>query len=32
VKGGPHCIVWTHAEEINTKLLHFLGNDRATVN
>jgi non-heme chloroperoxidase len=30
VKGGPHCVIWTHAEEINTKLLHFLGNDGAT--
>src|SRR5580700_6850740 len=25
VKGGPHCIPWTHAEEINTELLSFLG-------
>jgi len=25
VKGGPHCIVWTHAEEVNTELLSFLG-------
>ena len=32
VKGGPHCIIWTHAKEINTELLHFLGNDGATVN
>jgi non-heme chloroperoxidase len=27
VKGGPHCITWTHAEEINAELLRFLGND-----
>jgi len=25
VKGGPHCIIWTHAEEVNTELLNFLG-------
>jgi non-heme chloroperoxidase len=25
VKGGPHCITWTHAEEVNTELLSFLG-------
>src|SRR4029077_11266548 len=24
VKGGPHCIPWTHAEEINAELLSFL--------
>ena len=24
VKGGPHCITWTHAEEVNTELLNFL--------
>ena len=24
VKGGPHCITWTHAEEVNAELLHFL--------
>ncbi len=24
VKGGPHCIPWTHAEEVNTELLSFL--------
>jgi non-heme chloroperoxidase len=28
VKGGPHCITWTHAEEVNAALLKFL-NDRA---
>ncbi len=25
VKGGPHCITWTHAEEVNAELLNFLG-------
>ncbi len=25
VKGGPHCITWTHAEEVNAQLLDFLG-------
>ncbi len=25
VKGGPHCITWTHADEVNPKLLSFLG-------
>ncbi len=25
IKGGPHCITWTHAEEVNTALLSFLG-------
>ena len=24
VKGGPHCITWTHADEVNTALLNFL--------
>jgi len=24
VKGGPHCITWTHAEEVNAQLLSFL--------
>jgi pimeloyl-ACP methyl ester carboxylesterase len=30
VKGGPHCITWTHAEEVNSKLLSFLGEKSAT--
>lgn len=30
VRGGPHCIIWTHAEEINAELLRFLGGDNAT--
>jgi pimeloyl-ACP methyl ester carboxylesterase len=25
VKGGPHCIIWTHAEEVNGELMSFLG-------
>jgi non-heme chloroperoxidase len=28
VKGGPHCITWTHADEVNAELTGFLG--RAT--
>ena len=25
VKDGPHCITWTHAEEVNAELLNFMG-------
>jgi non-heme chloroperoxidase len=25
VKGGPHCVTWTNAEEVNAELLSFLG-------
>jgi len=25
VKDGPHCITWTHAEEVNDELANFLG-------
>lgn len=25
IQGGPHCITWTHAEEVNAELLSFLG-------
>jgi len=25
MKGGPHCITWTHAEEVNSELSNFLG-------
>jgi non-heme chloroperoxidase len=25
VKGGPHCITWTHSEEVNSELMKFLG-------
>jgi len=28
VKDGPHCITWTHAEQVNGGLLEFLGKDR----
>jgi len=24
IKGGPHCITWTHAEEVNAALMSFL--------
>jgi len=24
IKGGPHCITWTHADEVNAALLDFL--------
>jgi len=26
IKGGPHCITWTHADEVNAALLAFLKN------
>lgn len=26
VKNGPHCITWTHSDEVNTALLDFLKN------
>jgi pimeloyl-ACP methyl ester carboxylesterase len=25
VKDGPHCITWTHADEVNGELVSFLG-------
>jgi non-heme chloroperoxidase len=25
IKDGPHCITWTHAEEVNPELVNFLG-------
>jgi len=25
VKDGPHCITWTHAEQVNSELMSFLG-------
>jgi non-heme chloroperoxidase len=28
VKGGPHCIIWTHAEEVTSELMSFLGEQR----
>jgi hypothetical protein len=29
VKDGPHCITWTHANEVNTELVSFLGKSAA---
>jgi non-heme chloroperoxidase len=29
VKDGPHCITWTHADEVNSELVNFLGKDAA---
>jgi non-heme chloroperoxidase len=29
VKDGPHCITWTHAEEVNSELANFLGKGTA---
>src|SRR5580658_7861528 len=29
VRGGPHCITWTHADEVNTELVNFLGKGAA---
>jgi len=28
VKDGPHCITWTHADQVNGGLLEFLGKDK----
>jgi len=28
VKDGPHCITWTHADQVNSELLEFLGKDK----
>ena len=25
VKDGPHCITWTHADQVNSELMNFLG-------
>jgi len=25
VKDGPHCITWTHADQVNPELVAFLG-------
>jgi pimeloyl-ACP methyl ester carboxylesterase len=25
LKDGPHCVTWTHAEEVNSELVNFLG-------
>ncbi|HXW90979.1 MAG TPA: alpha/beta hydrolase [Terriglobales bacterium] len=29
VKDGPHAVVWTHAEEVNSALVNFLGKELA---
>jgi non-heme chloroperoxidase len=29
LKDGPHCITWTHANEVNTELVSFLGKSAA---
>src|SRR5437867_2524796 len=29
VKGGPHCITWTHAEQVNRELVNFLAEGAA---
>ena len=31
VKDGPHCITWTHAQEVNSELVNFLGKGAAHV-
>ena len=30
VKGGPHCITWTHADEVNAALVRFVGEEAVT--
>jgi non-heme chloroperoxidase len=30
VKGGPHCITWTHADQVNAELVNFLGEGTKT--
>jgi len=30
VNEGPHCISWTHAEQVNRELLDFLGKEKAS--
>jgi pimeloyl-ACP methyl ester carboxylesterase len=30
VKDGPHCITWTHAEEVNRELVEFLGKGKGS--
>jgi len=29
VKDGPHCVTWTHADEVNPKLVSFLAESKA---
>ena len=31
VEDGPHCITWTHAEQVNGGLLEFLGKDKGAL-
>ena len=31
VKGGPHCIPWTHADEVTSALVSFLGEQRTSM-
>ena len=31
VKDGPHCITWTHAEQVNGGLLEFLGKEQGAL-
>jgi non-heme chloroperoxidase len=31
VKDGPHCITWTHAEQVNGGLLEFLGKEKGAL-
>jgi len=28
IKDGPHCVTWTHAEQVNRELVEFLRNDK----
>ena len=28
VEGGPHCITWTHADEVTSELVGFLAGQR----
>jgi hypothetical protein len=29
IAGGPHNVCWTHADEVNSALLSFLGSESA---
>ena len=31
IKDGPHCVIWTHAEEVNRAMIDFLGAARMNV-
>jgi non-heme chloroperoxidase len=31
IKDGPHCVIWTHADEVNAALSEFLGKGQAAV-